>query len=85
MQIIIAVGRSGERADRDRLSISVGGLTILNQGSFIANLDAGALEALMADDVVDLVIDVGVSNGAGTVWTSDSNRRAAGRAPDRAF
>ncbi len=74
-RILVAVGRSGERADRDRLSITVGGTLIAEQGEIAPIRDPNALAAHFLGPSIEISIDVGVGNGAGTVWTCDLNRR----------
>lgn len=82
-RLLVAIGRSGERADRDRLSIAVGGAIIAEQGQLSGSGKLEALDVLTRSRTLEINIDVGVGGGAGTVWTCDVNRRARDRLQDR--
>lgn len=84
-RLLVAVGRSGERADRDRLSIAVGGAIIAEQGQLSGSGRLEALDVLVRSQTLEINIDVGVGNGMGTVWTCDVNRRTGDRSQDRSF
>lgn len=84
-RLLVAVGRSGERADRDRLSIAVGGAIIAEQGQLSGIGKLEALDVLIRSEKLEIHIDVGVGNGVGTVWTCDVNRRSGDRFQDPSF
>ena len=69
-RVMIAVGRSGERADRDRLSIKLGPAPIVADGTYAYEGCPETLAAYIERDSIDIAVDVGVGNGVGTVWTS---------------
>jgi N-acetylglutamate synthase (N-acetylornithine aminotransferase) len=70
-RIVMAVGKSGEAADRDRLTIRFGDILVAEKG-WVA---AGYREADGADYMkraeLEIAVDVGVGAGAATVWTCD--------------
>jgi glutamate N-acetyltransferase/amino-acid N-acetyltransferase len=67
----MAVGKSGERADRDKLRISIGGVRITDQGQVVPNYDeAPVAQHIKGSDVV-IDIDLGIGRGRATVWTCD--------------
>ena len=70
-RVVMAVGKAGEKADRDRMSISFGGIDITRRGKQVADYDEVAIERHLAGQDVDLSVDVGVGNGAARVWTCD--------------
>ncbi len=70
-RVVMAVGKAGEKADRDRMSISFGGIDITRRGKQVADYDEAAIERHLAGQDVDLSVDVGVGNGAARVWTCD--------------
>lgn len=70
-RIVMAVGKAGEKADRDRLSISVGGVPITRLGQLVPGYDETPVAAHMKDKEIDIVIDLGIGRGRGTVWTCD--------------
>ena len=70
-RIVMAVGKSGERADRDKLRISIGGVRITDGGQVVPNYDeAPVAQHIKGQDVV-IDIDLGIGRGRATVWTCD--------------
>ena len=70
-RIVMAVGKSGERADRDRLSIAIGGVTIAAGGARVEDYDETPVSTHMQGREIDIDVDVGVGSGRATVWTCD--------------
>ncbi|NKB60008.1 MAG: bifunctional glutamate N-acetyltransferase/amino-acid acetyltransferase ArgJ [Alphaproteobacteria bacterium] len=73
-RMIMAVGKSGEKADRDRLDIDVGGMPVAREGAVLGGYDAAGVEAHLKGSEIELSIDVGVGRGKATVWTSDRGK-----------
>ena len=70
-RIVAAVGKAGQRADRDRLSIWIGDEQCAEHGVPRPGYrEARAAEHLLGDDI-ELRADVGVGDGTATVWTCD--------------
>jgi glutamate N-acetyltransferase/amino-acid N-acetyltransferase len=70
-RIVMAVGKSGERADRDKLAITIGGHLVAQQGSRVPGYDEGPIAAHMKGRDIDITVDVGVGKARATVWTCD--------------
>jgi glutamate N-acetyltransferase/amino-acid N-acetyltransferase len=70
-RIVAAVGKAGEPADRDRLSISFGGIRVAHKGARDASYDEATVSALMKQQTIDIGIDIGLGKGEFTVWTCD--------------
>lgn len=70
-RIVMAVGKSGERADRDKLAIAIGGVPVARRGGVVPGYDEAPVAAHMKGREIDIVVDVGVGRGAATVWTCD--------------
>jgi len=70
-RIVMAVGKSGEKADRDRLAIRIGGLPVAENGVRYPGLDEAALAPHMAGREIRIEVDVGVGRGRATVWGCD--------------
>ncbi len=70
-RIIMAVGRAGERADRDRLGIQIGGVTIAERGHPHPDYREAQVVPHMKGQEIDIAVDVGVGRGAAVVWTCD--------------
>jgi glutamate N-acetyltransferase/amino-acid N-acetyltransferase len=67
----MAVGKAGERADRDRMSIAMGGITIAARGEAVAKYDEAPVAQHMRGSEIHIGVDVGVGRGAARVWTCD--------------
>ena len=70
-RIVMAVGKAGEKADRDRLAISIGGVAITRDGRRVPDYDETPVAAHMQGPEIDIAVDVGVGRGKATVWTCD--------------
>ena len=70
-RIVMAVGKSGEKADRDKLQIAIGGIMIAQNGQRLDNYDEAPVAAHMKTDHIDILVDVGVGTGAATIWSCD--------------
>ncbi len=72
-RIVMAVGKAGERADRDQLVIKIGGVTITEDGKRVDGYDEVPVAAHMKGSEILIEVDVGVDEGGGsaTVWTCD--------------
>jgi glutamate N-acetyltransferase/amino-acid N-acetyltransferase len=67
----MAVGKSGEKAERDRLSVAVGGVRIAAEGGPVPGYDEGPVAAHMAGRDIHIAVDIGLGQGRATVWTCD--------------
>ncbi|MFO1089342.1 MAG: bifunctional glutamate N-acetyltransferase/amino-acid acetyltransferase ArgJ [Hyphomicrobiales bacterium] len=74
-RIVMAVGKSGEAADRDRLKIAVGGVTVAKRGQRDPAYDEATVVPHMKGRHIDIAVDVGVGKGKATVWTCDLTHR----------
>jgi glutamate N-acetyltransferase/amino-acid N-acetyltransferase len=70
-RIVMAVGKAGERADRDKLRIAMGGVTITADGAPVPNYDEAPVVKHMKGQEIVVDVDVGIGNGAAVVWTCD--------------
>jgi glutamate N-acetyltransferase / amino-acid N-acetyltransferase len=70
-RIVMAVGKSGEPADRDKLSIGVGGVWMAREGAVIPGYDETPVVAHMKGHEVEIAIDIGLGRGSATAWTCD--------------
>jgi glutamate N-acetyltransferase/amino-acid N-acetyltransferase len=67
----MAVGKAGEKADRDRLTIAIGGIELAREGRRVDGYDEGPIARHMKGREIDIAVDVGVGRGRATVWTCD--------------
>ena len=70
-RIVMAVGKSGARAERDRLQISIGGVLITQDGQRLPDYDETPVAAHMAGDDIILSVDIGLGQACAEVWTCD--------------
>ena len=70
-RVVMAVGKSGAEADRDRLSISFGDVEVAKEGRVAPNYSEADAAAHMKDDEVTISVDLGLGGGKATVFTCD--------------
>ena len=74
-RIVMAVGKAGERADRDRLTIRFGDVLVAENGWVAPGYrEADGAAAFRASEIA-ISVDVGVGAGEATVWTCDLTKR----------
>ena len=70
-RIVMAVGKSGEKADRDKLGIAVGGHPITADGGPVPDYNEGPVAEHMKGLEIHIAVDIGLGGGKATVWTCD--------------
>jgi glutamate N-acetyltransferase/amino-acid N-acetyltransferase len=70
-RIVMAVGKAGEKADRDKLAIRIGGTAIAEGGQVIPDYDETPVAEYMKGSDINISVDVGIASGRATVWTCD--------------
>ncbi len=70
-RVVMAVGKAGEPADRDRLSIRFGATMVAKDGLVIPDYDEAPVAAHIAGHDVEISADIGLGDGRATVWTCD--------------
>ena len=70
-RVVMAVGKAGEPADRDRLSIGFGGTWAARDGQPLANYDERPVTEHLAGEEIRIDVDLGMGDGRATVWTCD--------------
>ena len=70
-RVVMAVGKAGEPADRDRLSIGFGGVWAAKDGQPLADYDEAPVAAHLAGEDIRIDVDLGIGEGRATVWTCD--------------
>jgi glutamate N-acetyltransferase/amino-acid N-acetyltransferase len=70
-RIVMAVGKAGEPADRDRLSISFGDIRVAYKGERDPDYSEELASAVMKKDHIIVTVDLGLGTGRDTVWTCD--------------
>jgi len=70
-RIVMAVGKAGEAADRDKLRIGFGEHVVAEGGVRAAGYDEATVAAYMKNSEIGISVDVGVGRSRFTVWTCD--------------
>lgn len=70
-RVVMAVGKSGAKADRDLLSIRFGDVVVADKGWVSPDYDEARAAAYMKGDELLIAVDLGIGAGAATVWTCD--------------
>jgi glutamate N-acetyltransferase/amino-acid N-acetyltransferase len=70
-RVVMAVGKAGEPADRDRLSISFNGIRVAHRGERDAAYDETEVSASMKKEEITIDVDLRLGNGRARMWTCD--------------
>ncbi len=70
-RVVMAVGKSGAEADRDRLSIRFGDVLVAENGQVAEGYVEAEAAAHMTQDEVTISVDLGLGSDAATVFTCD--------------
>lgn len=70
-RVVMAIGKSGARADRDRLSIRFGDVEVARDGWRSNDYSEEAAAAHMRCPQIEIGVDLGIGDGRATVWTCD--------------
>ncbi len=70
-RIVMAVGKAGEAAERDKLKISFGSHVVADQGARAPGYNETLATKAVAGSEVAIAVDVGVGKGKARVWTCD--------------
>ena len=70
-RVVMAVGKAGEAADRDRLSIWFGDILVAEKGEVTVSYKEEDGANYMKSEEIHIKVDVGIDNGEATVWTCD--------------
>lgn len=70
-RVVMAVGKAGEPADRDKLSISFGTTKVAANGFPVEGYDEAPVAAHLKGQHIRISVDLDLGNGSATVWTCD--------------
>ena len=74
-RIVMAVGKSGAMAERDKLTIKLGDLVLAENGWRSPSYDEAKAAAYMKGQELVIAVDLGLGRGKRTVWTCDLTDR----------
>ena len=70
-RVVMAVGKAGEKAKRDRLSIYFGDVRVAHKGLRDPDYDEAKAAAVMKQDEIHVRVDLKIGKGRARVWTCD--------------
>jgi len=70
-RIVMAVGKAGEKADRDLLKISFGGHVVAEKGMRAVKYNEAIATKAVSGRDVEIAVELGIGKGAARVWTCD--------------
>jgi len=70
-RVVMAVGKAGEPADRDKLSIAFGGVWAAKNGLPVDDYDETPVAQHLKGQEIDLAVELGMGSGQASVWTCD--------------
>jgi len=70
-RVVMAVGKAGEPAERDLLSIRFGETLVADKGMVVPGYDEAPVAAHLAGQEVRITVDLGLGSGRARVWTCD--------------
>ena len=70
-RVVMAVGKAGEPANRDTLSIGFGGIWAAHDGLPLADYDEAPVAAHLKGQDISVEVDLGLGEGRAQVWTCD--------------
>ena len=70
-RVVMAVGKAGEKAERDKLDISFGKIRVAHAGQRDGSYDEAAASAYMKRDAIEITANLNLGRGRATVWTCD--------------
>ena len=70
-RVVMAVGKAGEPADRDRLAIRFGNTQVARDGLPVEDYDETPVAAHLKGSEISIGVGLGLGTGRATVWTCD--------------
>jgi glutamate N-acetyltransferase/amino-acid N-acetyltransferase len=70
-RVVMAVGKAGEPAERDKLKIMFGEHVVAEKGERAADYDESLASAAVAGTEVSISVDLGLGKGKARIWTCD--------------
>jgi len=70
-RVVMAVGKAGEPAERDRLAIRFGETQVARDGLAVEGYDEAPVAAHLKGQEIEIGVDLGLGEGRATVWTCD--------------
>jgi glutamate N-acetyltransferase / amino-acid N-acetyltransferase len=70
-RVVMAIGKAGQPADRDRIAIRFGTTQVAENGLPVDGYDEAPVAAHLKGQDIDIHVGLGLGDGRATVWTCD--------------
>ena len=70
-RVVMAVGKAGEPADRDKLCIRFGATQVARNGLAVEDYDEAPVATHLKGSEIEIGVELGLGEGRATVWTCD--------------
>ncbi|WP_085809638.1 bifunctional glutamate N-acetyltransferase/amino-acid acetyltransferase ArgJ [Sphingomonas sp. TZW2008] len=70
-RVVMAVGKAGEPAERDKLAIRFGATQVARDGLAVDGYDERPVADHLKGQEIEIGVDLGIGDGRATVWTCD--------------
>ena len=70
-RVVMGVGKSGEPADRDKISIWFGSILVAERGWVASSYREDLGQNYMKNQELEIIVDLAIGDGSATVWTCD--------------
>jgi len=74
-RIIMAIGKSGVKIDLEKLSISFGGIKIIEKGKIFKNYKENEVASYMKDQSIDILVNLNMGSKSFTAYTMDLTKK----------
>ena len=74
-RIIMAIGKSGVKIDLKKLSISFGGIKIIEKGQIFKNYKENEVASYMKDQSIDILVNLNMGSKSFTAYTMDLTKK----------
>lgn len=68
-RVVMAVGKAGEPADRDCLSVAIGGTWVAKQGGVLPDYDQEKVNQHMKEQIIKIRVDLNLGSGHAKIWS----------------
>lgn len=68
-RVVMAVGKAGEPADRDLLSVAIGNIWVAKQGEVLSDYDQDKVNKHMQEQVIKIKVNLNLGEGHAKIWS----------------
>ncbi|MDI2089862.1 bifunctional glutamate N-acetyltransferase/amino-acid acetyltransferase ArgJ [Commensalibacter oyaizuii] len=68
-RVVMAVGKAGEPANRDTLSVAIGDIWVAHEGGVLTDYDRNKVNQHMKAETIKIKVNLNLGQGSATVWS----------------